>query len=147
MKTSDKGLEHFKKTSLSAVNTIDPLKSRFRQANQAPFINKEIQWGVIVRSKLWKQFLKSRSESDKKAWNKQRNKCVSLLRKTKIAYYWNLNVKDVLDKKKFWKTIKSFFSDKSINLENISLIENDNLLAKDFEIAEFFKKIFSKRSA
>ena len=53
----------------------------------------------MVRSKLRKK-----SESDKKAYNKQRNKCFSLLRKTKRAYYSNLNVKDVVDNKKFWKT-------------------------------------------
>ena len=81
LQISDKGLKHFKETYLSVVNTIVPLKSRFIQANQEPFINKEIQWGVMVRSKLRKKFLKSRSESDKKAYNKQRNKCVSLLRK------------------------------------------------------------------
>ena len=92
----------------------------------------------MVKSKLRKKFLKSRSESDKKAFNKQRNKCVSLLRKTKKAYYSNLNVKDVVDNKKFWKTIKSFFSDKSNNFENISLIENGNLLTDDFEIVETF---------
>ena len=84
----------------------------------------------------------SRFESDKQACNNQRNKCVSLLRKTKKAYYSNLNVKDVVDNKKFWKTIKSFFSDKSNNFENISLIENGNLLTDDFEIAEIFNKYF-----
>ena len=104
---------------------------------QATFINKEIQ---RVRWKLRKKFLKSRSESDKKAYNKQRNKCVSLLRKTKKAYYSNLNVKDVVDNKKFWKTIKRFFSDKSNNFENISVIENGNLLTDYFEIAETFNK-------
>ena len=84
----------------------------------------------------------SRSESDKQACNKQRNKCVSLLRKTKKTYYSNLNVKDVVDNKKFWKTIKSFFSDKSNNFENTSLIENGNLLTNDFENAETLNKYF-----
>ena len=85
LQISDKDLKYFKETSLSVINTIAPLKSRFIQANQAPFINKEIQRDVMVRSKLRKSFLKSRSKSDKKAYNKQRNKCVSLLRKNKKA--------------------------------------------------------------
>ena len=54
----------------------------------------------MVRSKLGKKFLKSRSNSDKKAYTKQRNKCISLLRNTKTEYYFNLNVKDVVDNKK-----------------------------------------------
>ena len=84
----------------------------------------------MVRSKLRKKFLKRWSESDKKAYNKQRNKCVSLLRKTKKAYYSNLNAKDVV------------FSDISNNFENIFLIENSNLLTDDLEIAETFKNYF-----
>ena len=38
--------------------------------------------------------------------------------------------------------MKSFFSDKSNNFENKSLIENDNLHTHDFEIAETFNKYF-----
>ena len=78
----------------------------------------------------------------KKTYNTQRNTCFSLLRKTKKAYYSNLNVKDIVDNKKFRKTVKSFFSDKSNNFENIFLIENSNLLTDDFEIAETFNKYF-----
>ena len=57
------------------------LKSRFIRANQALFINKEFLRAVMIRSKLRKKIL-SRSVIDKKACNKQGNKCVSLSRKT-----------------------------------------------------------------
>ena len=87
----------------------------------------------MVRSRLRKK-----SESDKKAYNKQRNKCFSLLRKTKKPYYSNLNVKDAVENKKFWETIKSFFSDKSKDIS----YWNGNLLTDDFEIAETFKIYF-----
>ena len=40
----------------------------------------------------------------------------------------------------FWKTMKSFFSDKLNNFENISLIENGKLLSDDFETVETFNK-------
>ena len=56
---------------------------------------------------------KSRSLSDKNAHNKQRNTYASLLRKTQKQYYSNFNVKNVVDNKKFWKIVKTFFSDKS----------------------------------
>ena len=58
LQISDKGLKHFKETCMSVVNLIAPLKSRFIRANQAPFINTEIQRGVIARSKLKKNCLK-----------------------------------------------------------------------------------------
>ena len=53
-----------------------------------------------------------------------------------------MNVKDVVCNKKVWKTIKSFFCDKPNNFENISLIENGNLLTDDFEIAENLNRYF-----
>ena len=92
------------------------------------------KWVAIVKSKLREKLPQSRSIIDKKPYNKQRNKCVTLLRKTKKAYHSNLNVKNRVDNKKFWKTVKSFFSEKPNDFENISLIENGQLLTDDFEI-------------
>ena len=117
---SVKDIKHFKETCLPVLNTIAPLKSRFIRANQTSFINKEIQQVIIVRSKLRKQIFKSRFIRYKKAYNKQIDKGVILLMKTKKAYYPNLNMKNIADYKKFWKTVKGFFSDKSSNFENIS---------------------------
>ena len=51
-------------------------------------------------------------------------------------------MKNIVCNEKFWKTLKSFFSDKSNNFENISLIENANLLTDDFEIAKTFNRYF-----
>ena len=55
-----------------------------------------------------------------------------------------MNVKDIVDNKKFWETVKIFFSDKSNNLisENISLTENGSLLTDGFEIARTFNTYF-----
>ena len=69
----------------------------------------------MIRSKLRKKILKSRSECDKKAYTKQKNKFVSLLKE---------NQKGILFKA---ERKRRFFSDKSNNFENISLIENGNL--------------------
>ena len=81
----DKDPKHFKDTCLSVANKINPLKSKFIGANQATFINKEIQQTVMDRSKLRKKVLKNTFVSDKRAYSKQRNKYVCLLRKNKKA--------------------------------------------------------------
>ena len=57
-------------------------------------------------------------------------------------YYSNLNVKNIVDNNFFWKTVKTFFSDKSKNFENLSLIENGRLFTDDFENAGTFHKHF-----
>ena len=55
-------------------------------ANQAPFINKTINEEIMERSRLRNKFLRTKSDIDKKAYNKQRNLCVSLIiaRKEKL---------------------------------------------------------------
>ena len=70
--------------------------------------------------KAEKNLLKSRSLIDKIAYNKQRNTYVSLLTKMQKQYYSNLNVKNTVGNKKFWKV-----SDKPSSLEKLFLIEKD----------------------
>ena len=65
-----------------------------------------------------------------------------LLRKTKKTYYSNLNVKDIVDNKKFWKTVKGFFSNRLNSFKNISLIENGKLLVDDIKVAKTFNRYF-----
>ena len=61
---------------------------------------------------LRKRFLKNRTETNRVCDNKQRNFFVSLLRKTKNDYYGHLNEKDMIDIKKFWKTVKPTVAEK-----------------------------------
>ena len=72
-------------------------------------MNKNLVNAHRKRTRLRNKFLKNRTESNRVSYNKQRNFCVSLLRKAKKDYYGNLNEKDVIDNKKFWKTVKPLF--------------------------------------
>ena len=103
LQINDKGLKNFKETCLTVINTIALLKSK--SSKSGTLHKQRNSTGCYAQVKTKKKILKSRSENDKKAYNKQRNKCISLLWKTKKSYYSNLNRKD---NKKFWKTIKSF---------------------------------------
>ena len=64
------------------------------------FMNKPLARVHMKKNRLRNQFLKSKSEVNIIKYIKQRNYCVSLLRKTKKKkYYANLKEKDVPDKK------------------------------------------------
>ena len=78
-----------------------------------PFMNKLLSRAHMKRTRLRTCYLKKRSEQNRLSYVKRRNCCVSLLRKTKKYYYANLNVKDIVVIKQFWKTVKSLFSDKN----------------------------------
>ena len=81
--------------------------------NHKPFINNEISKAIMTGSRLRNRFLKKRSEENRKVFCKQRNKCVSLLRKSKKDYFANLNKKNITDNKRFLKTVKPFLSKKN----------------------------------
>ena len=69
--------------------------------------------------------LKERTEATKVGYNQQRNKCVSILKKSKRSSFESLDVKFVKDNKKVWKKISPLFSDKIKSKEKITLVEND----------------------
>ena len=68
-----------------------------------PFMIKELTKEIMKRSRLSNNFLKNRTEENEILYNRQRNYCASLLRKSKRRYYENLNIKNVTDSKLFWK--------------------------------------------
>ena len=82
----------------------------------------------MKRSRLCNNFLKNRTEDNKTLYAKQRNYCVSLMKKSKKKDFANLNEKDILDNKFFWKTIKPSLSDKFMARDKINLSEKGELV-------------------
>ena len=71
------------------------------------------------------RFLEHRSDEYRRLFQKQRNKCVSLLRKVKKEYFSSLNINKVEDNKSVWKIVKPFLSNKTVSSENITIIDDD----------------------
>ena len=97
----------------------------------------------MTRSRLRNKFLRCKSDEIKKAYNEQRNRCVKLVRTTKKAHCSNLSIKDVNHNKKYWKIGKLLFSEKVNTNENITLVENNNTISFEIEIAEKLNGFFS----
>ena len=97
----------------------------------------------MKRSKLRNDFLKDRNDASQSAYRKQRNLCVTLLRKAKKRYFSNLEPKLITDNKKFWESAKTVFSDKITVKEIINLSENGEILSSDTDIANMFNEDFS----
>ena len=53
--------------------------------------NKDLE--IMARSRLRNKYIKNRNEENRAIYVKQRNYCVSLLRKSKKKYYENLDKK------------------------------------------------------
>ena len=95
------------------------------------------------KARLRNIYLKQRTETTKVAYNRQRNKCVSILKKSKKSYFESLDTKFVKDNKKFWKRISPLFSNKIKSKEKITLVENNEIISSDIEVAKTFQNFFS----
>ena len=96
------------------MRTLDehaPLKKKYIRGNHLPFMNKELSKAII----------------------KQRDYCVSLLRRIKKDYNSSLNENIITDNKKFWKSFTPFLSYKVLSNETITSIENDEIVNDDNE--------------
>ena len=114
----------FVNTFMGIFNKHAPLKSKIIRANDNPFMTKEIRKAIMIRSKLRNQLNRKKTLSCKMAYNKQRNICTALIRRTKKEYYSKLNPETICDNKTFWKTVKPFFSEKSVTTDNITIIDS-----------------------
>ena len=69
---------------------------------------------------------------------------VSLLRRTKKEYYGSLDSRKIADYyRTFWRTVKPFLSNKSVENEKIILVEKDEILTKGNSLAKFQHNFFS----
>ena len=119
-----------------------PSKARYTRANQAPYMNKKLSKEIMKRSRLRNKFLNTKSDLDRKAYNKQRNYVVSLMRKEKKEFYGNLNTSVLTENRTFWKTVKPFLAEKSKKVSKITLIEDNQIISQDKQIAKIFNEYF-----
>ena len=64
-------------------------------------MNKKINKEIMKRSRLRNKFLKTRSDIDRKEYNKQHNLCVIVIRSKKKNFFSNINKSDITDNKTF----------------------------------------------
>ena len=119
------------------------VKTKYVRANNAPFMNKQLSKAIMNRSRLKKRFNKNPSKENEMKFKKQRNYCVNLLRKERKKYYGDLKLNNITDNKRFWKTMKPFFSVKNCINKKITLIEGDKIISSDTEVAETLNDFFA----
>ena len=96
----------------------------------------------MLRTKLSNQFLKKRTLEARIKYNKQRNICVSLVKKAKPNYYKNLDLNDINNSKKFWATVKPLFSNKIKSADNIFLDESGEIIRNKVKVVNIFNEYF-----
>ena len=135
--------DEFENIFLGILNLHAPLKHKHIRGNQQPFFNKELSKAIMKRSKLRNIYLKNTTLENRNNYVRHRNYCVNLLRKTKRDYYSNLKISDITDNKSFWKSVKPSFTDKVNTNEQITLVENGEIITDSSQIAKTMNDFFS----
>ena len=65
-----------------------------------------------------------------------------VIKRERKRYYSNLNLTKITDSKKFWKTTKPFLSDKGAGTNGIILIEGEEILHEESEVANILSEFF-----
>ena len=92
----------------------------------------------MTRSKLKRRYNLDRTTINFEKYKKERNICVNILPKSKKQYFNKIEVKNVTDNKKFWKTIRPKFSNKCKTANAIVLVEDEKILQDEKAIANTF---------
>ena len=119
---------HYKKLKESVNITLNKhasLKKRYVWANQSLFLNKNSSKEIMKkRSHLRNELLNTKSDIDRKTYNKQHNYIVSLLRNGKRVFIVSsLDNKLVTDSRIFLKAVKPFPSESVTKHSQINLFE------------------------
>ena len=86
-------------------------------------MSKTLGKAIMKRSKLRNTFSKMRSSENWQNYKRQRNICSNILKSTKDKFFRTLNINEITNNRKFWKTVKFFFTDKCKTTNNIILTE------------------------
>ena len=98
----------------------------------------------MTRTSLLNKYREDNSARNLFADKRQRNLCIKLLRKSKKDFYNSLNVKRTTDKRKFWQPIKPNFNDKTPRDQRITLVDGDNVVTEEKDVAKKYKDRFEK---
>ena len=94
--------------------------------NYQVFLSSTLRKAIMKRCKL--TFSKKRSSENWQNYKRRRNICSNILKSTKKTFFGNLNINEITDNRKCWKTVKPFFTDKCKTSSNIILTEKNETL-------------------
>ena len=85
---------------------------------------------------------------------KDRNLCITLLKKSKRDFYHDLNVKRttenlsfiIYNNRRFWQTIKPSFTGKTLKDERITLIDGDMIITEEKDVVKITEAVVQRCS-
>ena len=96
----------FESLYMDVVNEHAPLKRVHLRGNQVPFMTKQWRQEIRYRNRLWKKYLKERTDENYCKYKAQGNVCTRLRRKAIKDFCRNKNVEN--SSREFWNVYRPF---------------------------------------
>ena len=93
--------DEFVEKTMNLLDRHAPIKYKYLRANQGPFMTKDLQKAIMLRTRLRNKSLKLKTIESYNKYQRQIHICTYLVRKAKKDYYSNLDPTKVCDNKKF----------------------------------------------
>ena len=125
----------FEDRFVSVLDRHTQQKRRVIRGNEKPHVNKTLRKAIMIRSRLRNKHQRSQRHSDWHAYRKQRNFVCSLNKKIRRTYFDSVASDTDNSSHHFWEICKPFFSDKHPVSEKILLVDKDEIISSDSQIA------------
>ena len=133
----------FEQIFLQALNKHAPPKKKVLIANDKPYMTKIVRTAIMRRSGLENKYYRDKLPETGRAYKKQKNYTKRLIKKEKRKYFSNLNINNYTDNKKFLDHCEVFiFINYDGGSKKITLVNDDNIISNDEEVAETFNTFF-----
>ena len=133
----DAKYENFHNVYLNVLSKHAAINTKVIRGNQAPYITKAYR--KVSESKT--KYLKNSILENVNKLRKQKKFCSRLYKKERKKFIDKLDMKLLTDKN-FWTTIKPFPSHKVSKYSKITLVEGDEIISADKDIAQRFAKFY-----
>ena len=131
--------EGFSNLYKNIVDKHAPPKEKTIRGNDAPFMTKELRKAIMDRSRYKNKYLKFPSRENFLNMKKMKNRCNSLCKKAKRAYFKESTKQGILTNKEFWKTIKPFLTNKGyFSNDFITIKDGNGFVSDEKELVEMF---------
>lgn len=124
------------------VNKHAPIRKYRVKGRDNPWFSPELSDSIHERNLAWAKARNTSLPTDWLAFKQLRNKCSSLIKKSKSEYYLSITTENLNDPRRFWKTIKSLSVSKTTHTLPTSVMKDSVAVHDKFEILNCFNEHF-----
>ena len=137
----DDKLYAFEQLYYEILNEHAPLKQTIVRGNQVPYMTEQWRKAIRHRNKLWRLFMRDRTDANYDHYKIQRNICTSLRRKA-IKEHFMKKSSEPENPREFWNAYRPFLHGKTKQANDIIIKENNVVINDKREIPELFNAHF-----